>query len=235
MINIILNGACGRLGTTFQKVAKESTDVKIVAGVDLNGSENSTEFPLYKSINDMNVSADAVVDFSTPAAIFDVLDYCLKNNTKLLLATTGHSDFQNEKIADAAKKIAVFKSANLSQGVSVLSRLVALAASLLDDFDVNVTETHHKKKLDAPSGTAKLLADIIMSSCPDENTPDVSINSIRGGTAVGKHEISFFGNYETLTLTHEAYCKDVYAVGALRALRFLMTIPCGLYSSLPLK
>ena len=123
MINVILNGACGRLGTTFQKVAKETTDVKIVAGVDLNGSENSTDFPLYKSIKDINVSADVIVDFSTPAAIFDVLDFCLKNNTKLLLATTGHSDIQNEKIVAAAKKIAVFKSANLSQGVSVLSRL----------------------------------------------------------------------------------------------------------------
>lgn len=111
----------------------------------------------------------------------------------------------------------------------VLSRLVALAASLLDGFDVNVTEIHHKKKLDAPSGTAKMLADVIKSSCVDENTPDVSINSIRGGTAVGKHEISFFGNYETLTLTHEACCKDVYAVGALRALRFLMTKKVGLF------
>ena len=152
-----------------------------------------------------------MVDFSTPTALSDVLEYCVGNNMKLLVATTGHSDIQNEKIAAAAKKIAVFKTANLSHGVYVLSRLVALAASLLDGFDVNVTETHHKKKLDAPSGTAKMLADVIKSSCVDENTPDVSINSIRGGTAVGKHEISFFGNYETLTLTHEACCKDVYA------------------------
>ena len=196
MINVILNGACGRLGTTFQKVVKEATDVKIVAGVDVNRTGISTDFPLYKNIKNVAVPADAVVDFSTPA-----------------------------------KKIAVFKTANLSHGVYVLSRLVALAASLLDGFDVNVTETHHKKKLDAPSGTAKMLADVIKSSCVDENTPDVSINSIRGGTAVGKHEISFFGNYETLTLTHEACCKDVYAVGALRALRFLMTKKVGLFSS----
>lgn len=133
------------------------------------------------------------------------------------------------------QKIAVFKTANLSHGVYVLSRLVALAASLLDGFDVNVTETHHKKKLDAPSGTAKMLADVIKSSCVDENTPDVSINSIRGGTAVGKHEISFFGNYETLTLTHEACCKDVYAVGALRALRFLMTKKSDFFIVRPVK
>ena len=219
MINVILNGACGRLGTTFQKVAKEAADVNIVAGVDVNRTGISTNFPLYKNIKNVAVSADAVVDFSTPTALSDVLEYCVGNNLKLLIATTGHSEIQNEKIAVAAKKIAV------------LSRLVALAASLLDGFDVNVTETHHKKKLDAPSGTAKMLADVIKSSCVDENTPDVSINSIRGGTAVGKHEISFFGNYETLTLTHEACCKDVYAVGALRALRFLMTKKVGLFSS----
>lgn len=224
MINVILNGACGRLGTTFQKVAKEAADVNIVAGVDVNRTGISTNFPLYKNIKNVAVSADAVVDFSTPTALDEMLDFCVKNNTKLLVATTGHSEIQNEKIA-------VFKAANLSHGVYVLSRLVALAASLLDGFDVNVTETHHKKKLDAPSGTAKMLADVIKSSCVDENTPDVSINSIRGGTAVGKHEISFFGNYETLTLTHEACCKDVYAVGALRALRFLMTKKVGLFSS----
>lgn len=231
MINVILNGACGRLGTTFWKVAKEATDVNIVAGVDVNRTGISTDFPLYKNIKNVAIPADAVVDFSTPTALSDVLDFCVGNNLKLLVATTGHSEIQNEKIAAASKKIAVFKAANLSHGVYVLSRLVALAASLLDGFDVNVTETHHKKKLDAPSGTAKMLADVIKSSCVDENTPDVSINSIRGGTAVGKHEISFFGNYETLTLTHEAYCKDVYAVGALRALRFLMTKKVGLFSS----
>lgn len=231
MINVILNGACGRLGTSFQKVITDAADVKIVAGVDVNGSENSTDFPLYKNIKDVAVSADAVVDFSTPTALDEMLDFCVENHLKLLVATTGHSKIQNEKIIATAKKIAVFKTANLSHGVSVLARLVALAASLLDGFDVNVTETHHKKKLDAPSGTAKMLADVIKSSCVDENTPDVSINSIRGGTAVGKHEISFFGNYETLTLTHEAYCKDVYAVGALRALRFLMTKKVGLFSS----
>lgn len=230
MINVILNGACGRLGTTFQKVAKEATDVNIVAGVDVNRTGISTDFPLYKTIKNVAVPADAVVDFSTPAALDEMLDFCVGNHLKLLVSTTGHSEIQNEKIAAAAKKIAVFKTANLSHGVYVLSRLVALAASLLDGFDVNVTETHHKKKLDAPSGTAKMLADVI-TSCVDENTPGVSINSIRGGTAVGKHEISFFGNYETLTLTHEACCKDVYAVGALRALRFLMTKKVGLFSS----
>lgn len=231
MINVILNGACGRLGTTFQKVITDAADIKIVAGVDVNRTGISTDFPLYKNIKNIAVPADAVVDFSTPTALSDVLEYCIGNNLKLLVATTGHSEIQNEKIAAAAKKIAVFKAANLSHGVYVLSRLVALAASLLDGFDVNVTETHHKKKLDAPSGTAKMLADVIKSSCVDENPPDVSINSIRGGTAAGKHEISFFGNYETLTLTHEACCKDVYAVGALRALRFLMTKKVGLFSS----
>ena len=137
MINVILNGACGRLGTTFQKVAKEATDVNIVAGVDVNRTGISTGFPLYKNIKNVAVPADAVVDFSTPAALDYVLDFCVKNNTKLLVATTGHSEIQNEKIAAAAKKIAVFKTANLSHGVYVLSRLVALAASLLDGFDVN--------------------------------------------------------------------------------------------------
>lgn len=97
MINVILNGACGRLGTTFQKVAKETTDVNIVAGVDVNRTGISTDFPLYKNIKNVAVPADAVVDFSTPAALDYVLDFCVKNNTKLLVATTGHSEIQNEK------------------------------------------------------------------------------------------------------------------------------------------
>lgn len=163
-----------------------------------------------------------MVDFSTPAALDYVLDFCVKT-IRNSLSQRRDTPKSKTKNCGCRQKIAVFKTANLSHGVYVLSRLVALAASLLDGFDINVTEIHHKKKLDAPSGTAKMLADVIKSSCVDENTPDVSINSIRGGTAVGKHEISFFGNYETLTLTHEACCKDVYAVGALRALRFLMT------------
>lgn len=97
MINVILNGACGRLGTTFQKVAKEATDVNIVAGVDVNRTGISTDFPLYKNIKSVAVPADAVVDFSTPAALSDVLEYCVGNNMKLLVATTGHSEIQNEK------------------------------------------------------------------------------------------------------------------------------------------
>ena len=129
MINVILNGACGRLGTTFQKVAKEATDVNIVAGVDVNRTGISTDFPLYKNIKNVAVPADAVVDFSTPAALSDVLEYCVGNNLKLLVATTGHSEIQNEKIATAAKKIAVFKTANLSHGVYVLSRLHYSTAS----------------------------------------------------------------------------------------------------------
>lgn len=104
MINVILNGACGRLGTTFQKVAKETTDVNIVAGVDVNRTEISAGFPLYKNIKNVAVPADAVVDFSTPTALSDVLEYCVGNNLKLLVATTGHSEIQNEKIAAAAKK-----------------------------------------------------------------------------------------------------------------------------------
>lgn len=104
MINVILNGACGRLGTTFQKVAKEAADVNIVAGVDVNRTGISTDFPLYKNIKNVAVPADAVVDFSTPAALSDVLEYCVGNNLKLLVATTGHSEIQNEKIAAAAKK-----------------------------------------------------------------------------------------------------------------------------------
>lgn len=97
MINVILNGACGRLGTTFQKVAKEATDVNIVAGVDVNRTGISTGFPLYKNIKNVAVSADAVVDFSTPTALDEMLDFCVWNNLKLLVATTGHTDIQNEK------------------------------------------------------------------------------------------------------------------------------------------
>ena len=231
MINVILCGACGRLGEAFQKVVNEEKDVKIVAGVDLICRDDFSSFPLYKSFDLINAKADVVVDFSTPSALEDILDFCLKNNTRLLIATTGHSEAQLQKIISASQKIAVFKSENLSVGMSVLTSLVRLASELLSDFDVVVTETHHKKKLDAPSGTAKMLSSVIESSSADGKNRNVPVNSVRAGTAVGKHEVAFFGNFETVTITHEAYCKDVYAVGALRALRFLQTKPAGLFST----
>lgn len=231
MINVILNGACGRLGTAFQKVVSSVDDIKIVSGVDARKAVDNAPFPIYDNIKNVSEIADVVVDFSTPSAIDDVLEFCLFNNLKLLVATTGHSEKQLSKIKNAAKKIAVFSSSNLSVGMAVTARLVALAASLLSDFDVNVTETHHKMKLDAPSGTAVMLKSIVRDATNDNR--DVSINSIRGGTSVGKHEISFFGNFETLTITHETYCKDVYAEGAVRAVRFLSSVSDGFYSDIP--
>ena len=228
MIRVILNGACGRMGRSFATLCENTADIFIVAGVDENTKTARHSFPVYDDIGKIRVPADVIVDFSVPAALDRILRYALDNNLKLLVATTGHSRSQLNDLCSASEKIAVFKAANLSVGISVLSRLAAFCADALTDFDAAITETHHKNKLDAPSGTALMLKNSITSSGPAPRT--VGINSIRGGTVTGKHEVVFLGNYETITITHEATCKDVYASGAIRAIRFLSSETAGFYT-----
>ncbi|MDD7245787.1 MAG: 4-hydroxy-tetrahydrodipicolinate reductase [Eubacteriales bacterium] len=228
MIRVILNGACGRMGRCFATLCENTEDIFIVAGVDENTKTAHHCFPVYDDIGKIRVPADVIVDFSAPASLNRVLRFAIDNNLKLLVATTGHSPSQLNDLRRASEKIAVFKAANLSVGIWVLSKLAAICASTLSDFDVAITETHHKNKLDAPSGTALMLKNSITSSGPAPRT--VGINSIRGGTVTGKHEVVFLGNYETITITHEATCKDVYASGAIRAIRFLSSETTGFYT-----
>lgn len=242
MIKIALSGAAGRIGRTIYKNLIGSKDFEITFGVDAFPADD-LPFPLYRAFEDCPLSADVIIDFSSPALLDDVLNYAIKNNVKCVLATTGHSPEQLKRIAYASKHIAVFKSANMSLGVNLLANLGKEAMKFLGDtYDVEIVETHHNQKLDAPSGTAFALADAI-NSVRDNLIPtfgrretakrrdknEIGIHALRGGTVVGKHDIMFFGLGEQITLSHEAESKEVFVRGALKAAEFLMDKQSGLF------
>lgn len=240
-MNIILCGACGRMGKNVAELAQER-GVNIVAGVDLSAC--ATTFPIYPKISDIREDADAVVDFSSPSALESVLAYCEEKHLPAVLASTGYSENDLERIRTASKNIALFKTGNLSVGINLLQYLVKKAAAILgDSFDAEIIERHHHFKKDAPSGTALMLAESINEGfgggkeniygrhglVGERDKKEIGIHAVRGGTIVGEHEIMFAGEDEILTLSHSARSRKVFAAGALKAAAWLMHRPAGLY------
>ncbi len=242
MIKILLSGCCGKMGNAIVNLAKECDDIEIVAGVD--AFPKAMEFPVFKSFDKVTVKPDVIVDFSNISVLDNLLEFALSKKTPILVATTGFGDKEIEKIKDAAKKIPVFFTANMSLGINVLCSLAKRAADILGgDFDIEIVEKHHNKKLDAPSGTAIMLANAINLVFEDTYSyeydrhskrlarpkNEIGIHSVRGGTIVGEHEVIFAGHEEVITLSHSAQSKGVFASGAIAAARFLSTATPGLY------
>ena len=233
---IIVNGAGGRLGQEVLKAAK-SAGHSVVA-VDKFGSPEAVT---YKTLFDYTGEADVVIDFSSHLATEELTSYVVKRNLPLVLATTGQTPEEKEMVFAAAKKVPLFFSANMSLGVALLISLVKKAASLLPEDDIEIVETHHNHKADAPSGTALMIANAISDTlggrdivkgrnglCKREKG-EIGISSIRIGSVVGKHEVMFGDGVETLTITHEAHDKALVAQGAVRAADFIVKKPAGLY------
>ena len=244
MVRIIICGILGNMGSRLLEACYADNDVEVVAGVDQR-SGKLDNIPLFSSFNDCAVKADVVVDFSNPALTDDILDYCARTKTALVLCTTGQSEDQMSKIRELARRVAVFKSANMSLGVALLTSLVKKAAVLLgDSFDIEIIEKHHNKKVDAPSGTAFMLADAINSvrgsgydytydrheERRQRRKNEIGIHAVRGGTIVGEHEVLFAGNDEVITLSHAAASKSLFATGAVKAAHFIVKQPAGLYN-----
>lgn len=232
------------MGRVVAQVCQEAGDVEIVAGFDLLGQEGE-DFPVLSSPAAFQGQADALIDFSSPAALPALLEFGLEKKIPLVLATTGYSEEQEQTVREAAKLIPIFRSANMSLGVNVLMALVTKAATALDGFDVEIVERHHNRKLDAPSGTALMLADAAAKglSYEPEYTYDrhavrkprgkteIGISAVRGGNIVGDHDVIFAGRDEVIELKHSAMSREVFASGALRAARFLAESGApGLYS-----
>lgn len=248
MTNIILCGCCGRMGEAMSKMLSGHPQAKIVAGVDVNASASVStqtfEFPVYPGIAQFPGKADVIVDFSHHSAIPSLLEYAKAQKLPIVVCTTGHTDEERAQMADAAKKIAVFSSGNMSIGVNLLLELCRVAARMLGEgFDVEIIEKHHSGKLDAPSGTAIMIADAVSEekagteyvydrhSVRRERAPqEIGIHSVRGGTIVGEHEVVFAGDNETITLTHTAASREIFAAGALRAAVFMKGKSAGLYN-----
>lgn len=243
MINLILYGCGGKMGRTIQALIKERNDCKIVAGIDVNVCEN-TNFPVYHELDSVTEKADVLVDFSHPSSLAGIIEYCKKKKLSAVLCTTGYSDEQVYDIQDASQEIALFYSRNMSLGVNLLIELTKKAADVLgDDFDIEIIEKHHNQKIDAPSGTALMIADAVneqrdynMKYTYDRHSrrikrekSEIGLHAVRGGTIVGEHEVIFAGRHETLSISHSAQSKELFASGAVNAAVFMNNKPKGLY------
>ena len=243
MTKIILCGANGKMGHVIQSVVNGRDDCKIVAGVDVN--TESTGFPVHSTFGEIKETADVIIDFSNPALLDSMLAFSEDKKIPVVIATTGYDDKQKKQIEKASEKCAVFFTYNMSMGINLLANLAKKATEVLgSDFDIEIVEKHHNQKIDAPSGTALMLADAI---CEEIDEPvkyeydrhskrekrtknEIGIHSVRGGTIVGEHEIIFAGRDEIITLSHSARSKEIFAVGAVNAAVFMSGKDSGMYS-----
>ena len=244
MIKFILSGSSGQMGCAVARAVAVRNDCSIVAGISKNAVQNC-DFPTFTSPAEINVDADVIIDFSNPSLLDSLLDYAISKKMPIVICTTGLSESQIERINNASKLIPIFFSGNMSIGVNLLIELAKKATSVLgSSFDVEIIEKHHNKKIDAPSGTALMIANAVNSvsaqkldyvyerktlKAPRTNS-EIGIHSVRGGTIVGEHDVIFAGKDEVLTLSHSAQSKEVFAVGAVNAAIFLLTKPAGLYN-----
>lgn len=244
MKQIILCGCCGKMGRVIAQLVENRDDCEIAAGVDLQTPANPLPFPVYDSIEKIQVPADVIIDFSHPSCLASILTYAKEKQVPAVLCTTGYTAEQVQALQTASKEIALFYSRNMSLGINLLIELAKKAAHVLgDEFDIEIVEEHHNQKIDAPSGTALMIADAIAQSKEEavhymydrhsqrkkRDKNEIGIHSIRGGTIVGEHEVIFAGNNEVVRLSHSAQSKEVFASGAVNAAVFLAGKPAGLY------
>ena len=222
MTRIIMSGCTGKMGRVITAAVKEKADCKIVAGIDLRVPEQS-EYPVFSSPEEMQIEADVVIDFSNPTALPSLLRYAEKSGMPMVLCTTGYSELQVAEIKEMSQKVPIFYSGNMSLGINLLIELSKKAAQVFGNaFDVEIVEKHHNQKIDAPSGTALMIADSI-SSVMEESPKyvydrhsfrhartknEIGIHSVRGGSIVGEHEVIFAGHDEILTISHSAQSKE---------------------------
>ena len=243
MVNVLINGANGRMGKKVFEASALSENVKAVCGVDLNENFTNPNFPIYNSFNLVKEKVDVIIDFSAPASLDAVLNFAINNKCSAVLCSTGYTAEHIEKINLASEKIAIFRSANMSFGVNILIDLVKKASQSLYGFDVEIIEKHHNQKVDAPSGTALMLADAVKDVQTEKfytygregqvgkrNKNEIGIHAVRGGTIVGDHDVIFAGNFETVTLSHQATDRSVFASGAIKAAEYIATKTCGIYN-----
>lgn len=244
MTKIILVGCNGRMGKMITDIAAVDGDVEIVAGVDVYDRQES-EYPVFSEIEDCDIAADAIIDFSSANNIERRIDYAVDRQIPLIECSTGLSDEQTEYLLAAGKKVAVLRSANMSVGVNLLMKLVREAAEKLanEGFDIEIVEKHHNQKVDAPSGTALALADSINDAMDGRyeyvydrsqvrqkrGKKELGISAVRGGTIVGDHDVIFAGNDEVVTFSHRAYSRGVFAKGSVVAAKYLHGKGAGLY------
>ncbi len=244
MVKMIMHGCNGKMGQVISGICREDSEIEIVAGIDPY-TELKNDYPVFAKIDDCTVKADVVVDFAAAPAVDHLLDYCIAHRLPVVLCTTGLSEQQLARVEEAAKDIAVLKSANMSMGINLLMDLLQKAAQLLAPagFDMEIVEKHHNQKVDAPSGTALALADSLNEALENayayqyDRTKDrkkrdkyeIGIQAVRGGNIVGEHEVIFAGMDEVIEFKHTAYSRAVFGKGAVEAAKFLAGRAPGRY------
>jgi len=245
MVRVILHGCNGKMGQVISSLVAEDDQMQVVAGIDLY-DDGHNSYPVYHDIWKCKEEADCLIDFSSASAVDGMLDYCVEKKLPCVLCSTGLSEEQLKKTAEAAKSIAVLRSANMSLGINLMiSKLLKSATEVLAKagFDVEIVEKHHRLKVDAPSGTALALADAVNETLGGaysyvydrsdrrEKRPEneIGISAVRGGSIVGDHDVIFAGPDEVVTLSHRAYSKGVFGKGAVEAAKFLAGKPAGKY------
>ena len=244
-IRIILTGACGRMGRAVRELVEGDSRAEIVCGVDVAQGAEALPFPVYKSISEVADQADVIIDFSHHSAVYDILNYAKEKKIPAVISTTGHDEDETAFIEESSKEVAVFYSRNMSIGINLLIALAKKAAAVLgDSFDIEIVEEHHSKKLDAPSGTALMIADAVRDTLDgnisytydrhlerkQRGKSEIGIHSVRGGSIVGEHEIIFAGQDEVIRIHHSAFSREVFSKGALSAALYLADCKPGLYS-----
>ena len=244
MVGVILHGCNGRMGQMLSELISKDEEMTVVAGIEPSG-EAKNDYPVYKNFDELKETADVIIDFSTASAIDSLLDYCEKTHTPLVLCSTGLSEAQLDRVENLSKESAVLVSANMSLGINVLLKLLKSVTGTLygNGFDIEIVEKHHNQKLDAPSGTALALADVMKDELDDisynldrtkvrkkRERNEIGISAVRGGTIVGEHEVIFAGTDEVIEIKHTAYSRAIFAKGAMSAAKFLKGKKAGKYS-----
>ena len=237
MINILLNGCKGNMGKALTKYIQSSSIFNLLYGID---KDNCNLF------NKINKKPDVIIDFSTPSSTFIALNYAIENLVPIVIATTGFTPSDEAKIKEFSEAIPIFKSSNMSYGINIFSDIACILAKKLNNADIEIIEKHHRKKSDAPSGTAFMIANKINRKCNGKYTyvfnrcdssglqttksyDEIGFSSIRGGNLVGEHSVLFIKDNEMITITHTAFSRDIYVEGALQAAKFIISKKDGLY------
>lgn len=247
MSGILLSGCAGKMGKVITAAVEKCDDLQIVGGIDLF-TDCGADYPVFASPAEITTevlnATDVIVDFSNPSALPGLIEFAVKASKPAVIATTGLDEARISLLRSASVKIPVFFSANMSLGVSLIAELAQKAAKVLgDDFDIEIVEMHHNQKIDAPSGTALMLADGIKEALDTDihyeydrhskrekrTKTEIGIHSVRGGTITGEHEIIFAGHDEIIKISHSARSKELFATGAINAARFLCGKSAGLY------
>ena len=243
MIKVILNGCSGKMGRMVAESTSQFENMEIVAGIDKFKADLG--FPIFSSPEEVNIEYDVLLDFSRADALKGLLDLTEKTKKPLVICSTGFSKEDLALIDEKSKTLPLFRSANMSLGINVINNLLKKVAPLLyGNYDIEIVEKHHNQKVDAPSGTAILLADTIKDSLKDETEyvfgrhgnkkreeNEIGIHAVRGGSIVGDHDVIFAGTGEVIELSHKAISREVFAVGALKACEYMSKVSKpGLYN-----